>query len=423
MNNDFENLQKFVDDMKSTPSSNKKKEILKKYICNEFIMKVLLYTNDEDKTYGITSDKVKKFDKSPVGVSTGSLFILLDDLCSRKLTGHDALRSVKTFIFNNQTHRDLIYNIIDKDLETRANASIINKVVPGFIPEFKVALANKYEEKLVDYKDEWYGSRKLDGVRCICKIDEYGEIKFLSRTGKLFTTLSVLKLNLYQLGLKNIVFDGEVCIVDKDNKEDFQGVMKEIKKKNHNIRNPKFFIFDALITEEFNSKSSSVIFSERLKRIPICNTTEKLSQTIVSSKEELKELEVEAKEKGYEGVMLRKNVGYKGKRSNDLLKVKSFIDAEYEVKGVINDEIRFFENGKDVGRMTLSAVEISHKGNTVKVGSGFTKEQREYYYKNPNEIIGKVIKVRYFEETVNEKGGISLRFPVFVHNYGNKRTE
>jgi hypothetical protein len=40
-----------------------------------------------------------------------------------------------------------------------------------------------------------------------------------------------------------------------------------------------------------------------------------------------------------------------------------------------------------------------------------------------SDIIGKTITVQYFEETNNDKGGISLRFPTVKHIYENGRTE
>jgi DNA ligase 1 len=40
----------------------------------------------------------------------------------------------------------------------------------------------------------------------------------------------------------------------------------------------------------------------------------------------------EAEYLGHEGVMLRKNTGYEGKRSKNLLKCKKFFDAEYKVE-------------------------------------------------------------------------------------------
>ena len=67
----------------------------------------------------------------------------------------------------------------------------------------------------------------------------------------------------------------------------------------------------------------------------------------------------------------------------------------------------------------IAQVWIEHKGYKVKVGSGFTQEQRLKYTQEP--IIGKTITVQYFEETKNDKVGISLRFPTVKHIYENKR--
>ena len=53
-----------------------------------------------------------------------------------------------------------------------------------------------------------------------------------------------------------------------------------------------------------------------------------------------------------------------------------------------------------------------HKGNTVSVGSGFSIEDRNHYYNNPNDIVGKEITVQYFEESTDKTGKHSLRFPV-----------
>jgi len=38
-----------------------------------------------------------------------------------------------------------------------------------------------------------------------------------------------------------------------------------------------------------------------------------------------------------------------------------------------------------------------------------------------SDIIGKTITVQYFEETKNDKGGISLRFPTVKHIYESER--
>jgi DNA ligase-1 len=129
----------------------------------------------------------------------------------------------------------------------------------------------------------------------------------------------------------------------------------------------------------------------------------------------------DAEEAGFEGIMVRKNVGYEGKRSHNLLKVKKFHDAEYTVLETTNGNIRWTENGKQIERECLSSITIEHKGCRVSVGSGFSKEQREMYYESPQDIIGKTVTIQYFEETQNQTGGYSLRFPVLKHVYINGR--
>jgi len=117
--------------------------------------------------------------------------------------------------------------------------------------------------------------------------------------------------------------------------------------------------------------------------------------------------------------MVRKDVGYEGKRSKNLVKVKSFHDAEYEVLGWDVDTHEVVRDGKSVSMTMLSQVWIEHKGHIVKVGSGFTQEQRLEYM--DGSIVGKIITVQYFEETNNDKGGISLRFPTVKVIHGDKR--
>ena len=140
-----------------------------------------------------------------------------------------------------------------------------------------------------------------------------------------------------------------------------------------------------------------------------------------SSKEMLKALTQKAAEKSWEGLMLRKNDTYKGKRSNDILKIKTFHDDEYKVEGLNFGPFRYVKEGKEVEEEMLTAVLVKHKGNIVKVGSGFTIDQRQLFYKSPSAIHGKIITVQYFEESQNQNGDFSLRFPVIKAIHGDKR--
>ena len=143
--------------------------------------------------------------------------------------------------------------------------------------------------------------------------------------------------------------------------------------------------------------------------------------TNVYSFEQIQSMAEEADSLGHEGIMIRKDCEYKGKRSNDILKVKKMHDEEYEIVGYDFADHRVIENGKEVKERMLSQIYIEHKGNKVGVGSGFSKEQRRYYTKNFVELTGKTATIQYFEETLNEDGLYSLRFPVVKHIYSNGR--
>ena len=421
-------LQSFIDEMNDSSSGNYKIETIKKHSDSKFLQMIFNYTYNPYKKYNVTSKNCKKNSGLLGHPNTyGSIFTILNDLANRVSTGHTSIANVNRFILENIQHEKLIYNIIDRDLKMGASTSSINKVIPGCIPTFKVALANPYNVKRVDFKSgDWYGSRKLDGVRCICR-KENDTVTFFSRSGKEFLTLGNLENEILKIP-GTFILDGEICMVDKDGNEDFQGIMKQIRKKDHQIQKPKFFVFDYLTLEQFDNQTGITPLTFRLElgknSLPgniNSDMLEFLPQEQLTTEEQFTEMAKEAEEAGFEGIMVRKNVGYEGKRSHNLLKVKKFHDSEYTVLGTTNAFIRWTENGKQVERECLSNITIEHKGCKVNVGSGFSKEQREMYFESPQDIIGKTVTIQYFEETKNQNGGFSLRFPVLKHVYTNGR--
>ena len=64
---------------------------------------------------------------------------------------------------------------------------------------------------------------------------------------------------------------------------------------------------------------------------------------------------------------------------------------------------------------TLGALVVEFKGNTVNVGSGYSDRQRTEIWNNREDIIGRIIEVKYKEITKDKNTGLeSLQFPVFV---------
>ena len=420
-------LQNFIDKMRATSSSTDKVQIIKD--ADPFIHKVLEYTYNPFKQYYVTSKtciKNSQLINEDIAHLGLELFNVLDQLNTRNVTGHDAITLVNSFVASCQSNGELIYKIIDKNLDIRAGDKVINKAVPNLIPTFSVALAKEYDGKC-DWNDNWHASRKLDGVRCLAIVDENGDCKLYSRMGKQLTTLDKVKEAIEATNVTNQVFDGEICLMDENGNEDFQGVMKELRRKDHQIENPIFMVFDMIHKPEFDNQKGTEILSERLRKLRawqggrrtnarILRYTE---QFVITGDEHFNTWSELAAKNGWEGFMVRKDVGYEGKRSKNLLKIKKFFDAEYEVIDFDIDDHEIVINNRSETVPMLSQVWIEHKGHKVKVGSGWTHEQRLKYI--DGSIVGKTITVQYFEETKNDKGGISLRFPTVKIVHGEKR--
>jgi len=415
-------INKFIEEMRATSSATDKIAIIKN--SSTFIHNVLEATYNPYKQYYVTSKTCKK-NHDKVAIIHHTLFETLHLLSSRKVTGHDAIKLVNKFS-QIDINFDLIYKIIDKDLGIRVGDSIINKAIPGLIPTFKVALAKEYDDKC-DWNDGWYASRKLDGVRCLAVVNYEGKCTLYSRMGKELTTLNKVKEAIEASGIINTVFDGEICLIDENGDEDFQGIMKQLRRKDHQIENPAYMIFDMLHKPNFDNQKGGPILSQRLQalrgfltgRYITDNTLRYTDQFQITDGKHFDMWGQMATDKKWEGFMIRKDVTYEGKRTKNLLKVKKFHDAEYVVVDYDNDDHEVVRDGRSETIKMLAQVWIEHKGHRVKVGSGWSQEQRLQYM--DGSIVGKTITVQYFEETKNDKGGISLRFPTVKIVHGDKR--
>ena len=440
-------LFNIIDEVAKESRKSQKEFILKKHE-SHVLQQALLFTYNVFWTFGVKKIDTVNIEGVDSILETWPVVEgLLSQLIRRELTGNSAKAAIRTLMENYPANeQEIIKRIINRDMEGGFSASTVNKVWPNLVPEFNVALAERYDKhpQLLTFDDTWLCSRKLDGCRCIAVIKN-SRVKLYSRTGIEFTTLRAVGIELEQIyaniveGYKkiatefddeigDIVLDGEICLVDENGNEDFQGIMKQIKKKNHTIENPKYKVFDLLSLDDFLNKTSDTLLFDRLTGIR--NHLEKnpsdfvevLEQVFIDSEETFAEWNKKASDNGWEGLILRKNVGYEGKRTKNMLKVKKFFDAEYIVKDVITGDFNYSVAGQGQAKEEMmTAVTIEHKGCAVKVGSGFSINERKKFFSNPEEIIGKTITVQYFEETTNKEGGVSLRFPTLKVIHGVSR--
>lgn len=134
---------------------------------------------------------------------------------------------------------------------------------------------------------------------------------------------------------------------------------------------------------------------------------------------------------GYEGLVIRDpNAPYKFGRSTVregyLLKLKRYLDSEAKVIGwepllsntneAKRNELGELERSNCKSGMVekpmLGTIRVKDLKTSVQfhIGSGFTEEQRRSFYNDPEQILGKIIKYKYFPVGVKELP----RHPVFL---------
>ena len=408
-----------LNQVENTSSTNQKQELFKLHKENELLQKVLEYTYNPFKVYGIGLKSINTDNVIPDLHNINCIFELLDKLAKSNI--NDRLKNkVNSFICSAEDERlmTLYQRMILKDLRLGMSAKSINKVWKGLIPEFNCMLAKKYEDRSdkID-KQEIIITTKMDGIRCIA-IKEGDDVKLFTRQGKLIEGCEDIEVEMLS-NLPDSVYDGELLKKNTENlnsKDLFQATRKETGKKGKKS-DLEFHIFDMLPVEEFKAGESiedcidrkatlhEILFEKNLEFI---KEVEVLAVTKDHSK--IKPLLDKAISNGEEGLMINiakgKDSKYQCKRSNSILKAKKFYTMDLKIIGI--------EEGEGRLKGTMGRVNVEYKGGIVGVGSGFTDEERKDFFCNREKYIGRIMEVNYFEITTNEKDGMeSLRFPTY----------
>lgn len=436
-------LKVIIDEISAESSNNNKITILKKNADNEEFKKLLKFVYDDFIRTGLS---VKTLNETPRSSVVATDYIgeytlegLMDYVKEHNTGTLSTVYLIQDFasLFNDDT-KQFIYQIFGKELKIGITAKTINKALgKGFIREFSVQLAHPYHK----YTDKVPGSeftltQKLDGHRSVF-IVKNGKGQFYTRKGLPINGLEIqteqaLKLadSLGNHGAEDYVLDGELLLSNDENMETkdlFRATSRILRSETADKSNIQYNVFDALSTKEFEDGKSENTFADRKRFLTMAfsdfdyNEPQSIDHIhlvkdlyVGSDISIIKKLQHEFVEpNGWEGLMLNlNNEYYVTKRTSGLLKIKEFFDADVLVKDV------FEGTGKLKG--TLGGIIIDYKGYEIKVGTGFTEVDRDFYWNNPDEIIGKIVDISYFEETHNQNNNnISLRFPVFVE----KRTD
>lgn len=425
------------DELIGTSSRLEKEEILRANIDNEPFKEVLRYMLDNMRISGISEKKFDKetryeyyeeesgdwliedllhyFDKHNTGTDNDIAYV---QFYADRIANQHPDKYIEIYLF--------VRGVITKSIRLGVDYTTANKIYgKDFIKKKEIMLGTSIEHCNIP-EGEWFSiSQKLNGTRCF-----YYNGQLYSRQGKVFSGLEHIVSDLAALsqalgkGTNDLVYDGELLLKDLSagDSASFQISTGIANSKQDDKSMLRLVIFDVISKENFEEQSDSDTYKVR-------------SQTLSNIKNEIIERGLEnidvvpifyqgtdqkkiwewldyAERTDMEGLMLNLDVPYRFKRTKELVKIKKFYTMDLPV-------VRM-DKGTGRNKSRLGKVYVDYKGNEVGVGSGFSDEQRNYYWEHPERILHKIIEVKYKEETKNKDGTESLQFPVFVRIRNDK---
>ena len=411
---------KLFKQIQETNGTNDKKAIIAANKDNELFKKCLVFLLDSNVTTGIAEkkyDSLEARNSNWVHNNISKEFCELLDYIKQHNTGRDEdiIQCQAWSCGLDNDIKDFTRGMITNSIKLGCDKKVVNSAIPNLIPTFDVQLGTSIEKVKLLGNEKIFISRKLNGTRTAFVGD-----KCMTRQGKEYKGLDHIISDLQKIVGTEMFVDGELLYKNKEGLSDSEAFQKGTgiaMSKDNDKSELKLVIFDMFPLDEFWSGKSKEPYSNRKKHL--IELGEKIT-ALGTDNLEIVQMCYEgydhseiwkwldyAEQHDWEGVILNLDTPYECKRTKNLIKVKKFYTYDLEVIGV--------EEGTGRNKGTLGALVVRYKNNTVNVGSGFTDEERSYYWNNQDKIIGRVIEVKYKEITTDKKTGLeSLQFPVYV---------
>lgn len=449
---------KLINDLAQTSSKNDKRELLVKALRDgeEYFFQAAQIALNPTVTFGIKKVTViDQDDGAPNTLTFEDFMKFAERLRIRELTGkvaistmHAASDRTSAEIWNTFYRRILL-----KDFKIGVSASTINKLLREanntrfVIPVFTCQLAQTGNDHPNKMKGEKFLDVKLNGVRLLTVVDvESKTVSQYTRNGNPVENyphlVSQFEKLIPHLPL-SMVFDGEVTA------RTFQELMGQLQRKtNVDTSHHKVQLFDIVPLSDFLNGKSAIPQRTRhdtlMGLLPLMQQEGMDSVTILpkilvnlstaeglASMEQFKRDVLEAARQAgdeniFEGFMIKDpDAPYECRKGSHWLKWKPFITVDLTVVGL--------QKGDPEGKYshTLGALECkgTDDGRYIEtnVATGLSDKEREYFWNNPDKIIGYIVEVKGDELTQNEnvKGTdvYSVRFPSFVCVRGSRAGE
>lgn len=416
-------VKDIFDKIASVSAKTSKEIIIKQNKDNELFKKVLYYAYNKDLKFKISKSTVKIMEGKS---KWNDLFSMLDELAASNIN-NDLKNNVYKFLYSlNEDVKDLAIKILSKDLKCGISIKTINKVIPGLLYDFQVMKASAWNDKT---KGQFIKKAKEQGYMMMIKengergevIKENGKVTLKTRQNKLYEGLTELE-KAFEFMPDNTFYEGELLAFEPNGKE-WKTSEEQFKLTNKilHTKGEKYGIyiklFDMIPLEDFKNGFSKDAAIDRKIALAsyVDEYQDKTGDNLIQFAKFIyqgtdtdliqKELERVSENSWKEGLMVLLNDSpYEVKRVNYSLKVKLWNTMDLKVIGLKES----LEKPN-----TLGSLIVDFKGEEQGV-SGITDELKNKWWNDPNNIIGKIIEVKYKSITKDKEGNESLQFCQFV---------
>mgnify|MGYP001272289300 CR=1 FL=1 len=273
---------------------------------------------------------------------------------------------------------------------------------PIFLPMLAFSTKNKdgsvKEEVLNALKFPVMVQRKFDGLRGIATVNPDGSIKFVSRKNNEYT-VPIPQIRKEIASMKNlpddIILDGELYAEPSD--LDFNvanGLIRTHAKsmtpeKEDQQKHIKYRIYDF-----FDPDNPDLTYKERYAMLgkwitPPMTSLVLTENYVANNTQEIKDLAERFVKEGYEGGIVRQDMPYQvDKRNKALLKVKFFIDEEFQI-------VDWTDGDTPSSKGLVKWVVMTPEGKTFNVSMNAPHDIQREYFQNGGKYIGSDLTVEF----------------------------
>lgn len=437
----MEKVLAIVEQLQGTSGRNDKEVIIRENKDNQLLKDIFKFVYSIEIKTGIKRKKLEKKVKSKPTTKITNFYDLRDFLINNGTGSDETIANIQQFLSEQTDQMKEIYTqIILQDLRGGLSEKTINSAL-GYefiyihkLEKGEVALPRHI--KLLEGK-EFGVYKKVDGYRAEIEVGN-GKVKIMSSGGELFKGLVDVEQALLSLDLPHGVFASELLAIDPTGTmtrmEIFNKTGSLLRRDGVKV-GIEVNVFNFIPDNGFYEGQHQTTCRER--KLLAKELVDKINSPLIKNVDpfyvgtDLSQIDYwfgKMIEQEDEGIMvLPMEQKYNGKKSyQQMLKIKTENEADLRIVGFVQGEKgKAFEN-------TLGVMQVNYKGSIVNIMAGYKIKYdsekyddrlvRDYIWTHQEELLGKIVGVKYMDETTNDNGGTDLRMCRLVC-YRDDKTE